>query len=50
LAQRYLKNNPRFVLLFAWQLLTGRTRVSRDPRGEVVACLNLDVPHGGASD
>jgi N-acetylglucosaminyldiphosphoundecaprenol N-acetyl-beta-D-mannosaminyltransferase len=50
LAQRYLKNNPRFVLLFAWQLLTGRTRGPRDPRGEVVARLNLDVPHGGASD
>jgi len=50
LARRYLKNNPRFVLLFIWQLLTGRTTVRREPGGEITNRLNLDTPHGGASD
>ena len=50
LARRYLKNNPRFVFLFAWQLITGRTAVPRGPQGEIVSHLNLDIPNGGASD
>lgn len=50
LARRYLKNNPRFVLLFAWQLITGRTSVPHDHRGEIVNHLNIDIPHGGASE
>ncbi|HEY6376206.1 MAG TPA: WecB/TagA/CpsF family glycosyltransferase [Edaphobacter sp.] len=50
LARRYLKNNPRFVLLFAWQLITGRVPIPTDPQREIVKQLNLDIPHGGASD
>ena len=50
LARRYLKNNPRFVFLFARQLLTGRGAVPRDPQGGIANRLNLDIPHGGASD
>lgn len=50
LAQRYFKNNPRFVFLFAKQLITGRTTVPSDPRGEIVNRLNLDIPNGGSSD
>jgi N-acetylglucosaminyldiphosphoundecaprenol N-acetyl-beta-D-mannosaminyltransferase len=33
LARRYLKNNPRFVLLFARQLITGRTSSLTPPQG-----------------
>jgi N-acetylglucosaminyldiphosphoundecaprenol N-acetyl-beta-D-mannosaminyltransferase len=50
LAQRYLKNNPRFVFLFAWQLLTGRITIPPDSQGNIANRLNLDIPHGGASD
>jgi N-acetylglucosaminyldiphosphoundecaprenol N-acetyl-beta-D-mannosaminyltransferase len=50
LARRYLKNNPRFVFLFAWQLITGRTLSQPNSKGEVVNGLNLDVPNGGASE